>query len=80
MSSMIVSKHFMERFFERVLKSECTYCRYDVLNKMQEMMHHYESNAFKTFKSSSKKVKLPFGKQYHAVVQNNTLITCYKID
>ena len=37
MSSLIVSKHFMERFFERVLKSECTYCRYDVLNKMQEM-------------------------------------------
>ncbi len=80
MSSIIVTEHFMERFFERVLKSECTYCRYDVLNKMQDMMHDYESKAFKTFKSSSKIVKLPFGKRYHAVVQNNMLITCYKVD
>jgi hypothetical protein len=80
MSDMIITKHFMERFFERVLDKECTYCRYDVLNIIQEMMHHYESKAFNTFKSSTEKVKLPFGKQYHAVVQNNTLITCYKVD
>lgn len=80
MSSMIVTKHFMERFFERVLKSECTYCRYGVLNEMQKMMHHYESKAFNIFKSSSEAVKLPFGKRYQAVVQNNTLITCYKVD
>ena len=80
MSSMIMTEHFMERFFERVLKSECTYCRYKILNEMQKMMHHYESKAFNTFKSSSDTVKLPFGKRYQAVVQNNTLITCYKVD
>jgi len=80
MSSMIMTEHFMERFFERVLNAECTYCRYDVLNAMQKMMHHYESKAFITFKSSSEAVKLPFGKKYQAVVQNNTLITCYKVD
>ena len=56
MSDMIITKHFMERFFERVLDKECTYCRYDVLNIIQEMMHHYESKAFNTFKSSTEKV------------------------
>ncbi len=80
MSNMIVTKHFMERFFERVLNEECNYCSYDVLNAMQEMMHHYESKAFNIFKNSPESVKLPFGIQYYAVVQNNMLITCYKVN
>ena len=78
MSNMIVTNHFMERFFERIIGKECTYCRYDVLNTMQSMMHHYESVAFKALRTSPGVVKLPFGKKYHAVVQNNMLITCYK--
>jgi len=78
MNNIIITDHFMERFFERVLDAECTYCCYDVLNTMQQMMHHHEIVAFRTFKKSPYYVKLPFGKQYHAIVKNNYLITCYK--
>lgn len=80
MKDIIITKHYLERFIERILSKDCTYNIKDVINKMESMMSHHEYLAFQSFKSSPTTVKLPFGREFHAVVQNNVLITCYKVD
>tara|TARA_Y100000746_G_C15138861_1_gene299934 strand:- start:113 stop:358 length:246 start_codon:yes stop_codon:yes gene_type:complete len=80
MKDIIITKHYLERFFERILSKDCTYNSKDVINKMESMMSDYEYLAFQSFKTSPTTVKLPFGREFHAVVQKNVLITCYKVN
>ena len=80
MKDIIITKHYLERFFERILSKDCTYNIKDVIDEMELMMNKHEYLAFQSFKNSPTIVKLPFGREFHAVVQNNVLITCYKVD
>ena len=80
MKDIIITKHYLERFFERILSKSCTYDIKDVIDEMELMMTEHEYLAFQSFKNSPTIVKLPFGREFHAVVQKNVLITCYKVN
>ena len=43
-------------------------------------MTEHEYLAFQSFKNSPTIVKLPFGREFHAIVKKNVLITCYKVN
>ena len=80
LKKMEVSKHFLERYAQRILEIDpnCEYMilREKVLNDMIQRMTDIEKNCF-TLLALSGPVKIPLGNVHLMVIDNNTLITVY---
>jgi len=76
LTSSHLSDHYMERFHERVLKQNYVgYSKRQIKAFMLDIMNENEIKSFNMLKNSSKRVKIPFGTKYRAVVTQNILIT-----
>ena len=79
MKKMIMTKHFLKRYSERVLRSddcEQSYLGTHVYSDMTTRISDREANFVQLF-GSNKNVKLPFDKIYQIVISKNIFITIY---
>ena len=77
-----MTNHFIERYFERVLKSNIPKIINDKIRKFiykdfKRRLQSYEEITLKIFASSKEVQKVSFAKVKTVIVKKNTLITVY---
>ncbi len=76
LTSSHLSDHYMLRFHQRVLKQNYVgYSKRQIKAFMLDMMSKNEIKSFNMLKNSFKRVIIPFGTKYRAVVTRDILIT-----
>ena len=79
---MSVTNHFIQRYFERVLKSECPNCKENaksaVVTDMMARFTRNQKNAYDLIIGyGNKQVFIPLGSQYKICFKDNYAITVY---
>jgi hypothetical protein len=79
---MKFTKHFINRYFERILKCEKSLDYSDaysaVISDIIEKQNNTQKNAFEYFIGNKiPKLKIPFGKGYQMIFVNDLAITVY---
>lgn len=75
-NNLIITKHFMERYSQRVSQSDIVLSAMDVLNDIKERMSKREKTVLGLFKKNRNIVKIPMG-CFELVIKKSTLITIY---
>ena len=75
-NNIYITKHFMERYNQRVSKSEIVLSTIDILNDIKRRMTQREKNVLGLFKKNRNIVIIPMG-CFELVIKKSTLITIY---
>ena len=75
-NNIYITKHFMERYNQRVSKSEIVLSAIDILNDIKRRMTQREKNVLGLFKKNRNIVIIPMG-CFELVIKKSTLITIY---
>ena len=75
-NNIYITKHFMERYNQRVSKSEIVLSAIDILNDIKKRMTQREKNVLGLFKKNRNIVIIPMG-CFELVIKKSTLITIY---
>ena len=75
-NNIYITKHFMERYNQRVSKSEIVLTAIDILNDIKRRMTQREKNVLGLFKKNRNIVIIPMG-CFEMVIKKSTLITIY---
>ena len=77
MNEMRISKHFIERFNQRYMKSNFDWKIPELRNYMKKVFKDRQLKHLENRRDLEKPQYIHFGKHHYLIVRNNTFVTIY---